>query len=59
MEGGKGSSYGEKVATSECLCVELEDKSGDKKLYRIAKMRERRNRDLNQVKCIKMKMEKY
>ncbi|KAG5596074.1 hypothetical protein H5410_037306 [Solanum commersonii] len=38
---------------------ELEDKSGDKKLHRIAKMRERRDRDLDLVKCIKMKMEKY
>lgn len=47
------------IATFECLCVELEDKSGDKKLHRIAKMRERRDRDLDLVKCIKMKMEMY
>ncbi|XP_060200429.1 uncharacterized protein LOC132628681 [Lycium barbarum] len=42
-----------KMMTFERLHAELEDKGGDKKLYRLSKERERRAGDLDQVKCIK------
>ncbi|KAG5581992.1 hypothetical protein H5410_052619 [Solanum commersonii] len=44
-----------KTVAFERLYVELGDKCGDKKLYRITKTRDRKARDLDQVKCIKDK----
>ncbi|XP_047253701.1 uncharacterized protein LOC124887828 [Capsicum annuum] len=35
------------------LYADLEEKSGDKKLYRLAKAKEHRAHDVDQVKCIK------
>ncbi|XP_016562410.1 uncharacterized protein LOC107861627 [Capsicum annuum] len=45
-----------KSAVFESLYVGLEKKGGEKRLYRLAKARERDGDDLNQVKCIKGRM---
>lgn len=42
----------EKMTSFKRLHIKLGDKGRDKKLYRLTKVRERKARDLDRVKCI-------
>ena len=42
-----------KNETFERLYQKLDTKEGERDIYRIAKVRERKTRDLSQIKCIK------
>lgn len=47
-----------KIIAFNYLCIESEDKGLEKKLYRLAKTRDERVKDLDQMKCKKDKDDK-
>ena len=42
-----------KLKAYDDLYTRLDSKEGEKRVYKLAKIRERKTRDFNQVKCIK------